>query len=88
MSDIIRTVRQTFLPLPRDSQDAPAASVGNHYAQLQAMTERQQRQEQRGVARLARSSAMSSFPAASPPRLRTSNGGIMQITGVVYGVTR
>jgi hypothetical protein len=88
MSDIIRSVRQSFLPMPRDSQDAPVPSFANHYAAMNRMSEREQLQNQRNVARLTRTVKQSSFGAASPPQLRTSNGGILQITGVVYGVTR
>jgi hypothetical protein len=79
VSDIIRAYKAR-VPMPRaSSDDAPVPGFSNTYLAVQREAERNERANQRGMARIARAIKQSSFPQSAQPIQVAVQTGIQQV---------
>ena len=83
MSDLIRTVRASILPMPRGSQDAPIRAARDFFASISRISEREQAAQDRNIQQTVRAVRDSSRPVTYTPPQRTLHSGITQVIGTV-----
>lgn len=86
MSDLIRTVRSSWLPMPtRSSSDVPAPSTPNSYRLAQMAIEASERLHQRQIDRTIRAGRQPSVTLTSKPlALHTAPIGVLFTNSAVF----